>query len=384
MKFTISKSDLVHELQTVAGVVEKRSTLPILANLLLEARSDGLHVGASDLEVTVRGVAKADVAKEGSVTLPAGKLHEIARSLPDAEVRFQLQDRNQVSIICERSKFKIPSQPREEFPNFPEVDESKGIKLPGHVLKGMIERIAFAITTEDPRYSLNGALFLLRSGSLTLVATDGHRLAYVSSELDVVAPDGEVKIIVPRKALAEVSKLISDIGEDEHVIFGQSDNQVFFLVGRHRLTSNLLEGDFPRYENVMPESSDTVIELPREGFAQAVRRVSLLSSERLGRAVRLDLSSGKLELSSKTEMGEAQETLPVEYDGDGISIGFNARYLLDFLGVVGSPSISLEMNPARAGDDEAGTVEAGDKPGQFRPVPAGDLEYRYIVMPMHL
>jgi DNA polymerase-3 subunit beta len=384
MKFTISKSDLVHELQTVAGVVEKRSTLPILANLLLEATSDGLHVGASDLEVTVRGIAKADVIKEGSVTLPAGKLHEIARSLPDAEVQFQLQDRNQVSITCERTHFRIPSQPREEFPNFPEVDESKGIKLPGHVLKEMIERVAFAITTEDPRYSLNGALFLLQSGSLTLVATDGHRLAYVSKELDVVAPDGEIKVIVPRKALAEVSKLTADLGEDDEVLFGQSDKQVFFLVGRHRLTSNLLEGDFPRYENVMPDASDTVIQLPREDFSHAVRRVSLLASERLGKAVKLELSSGKLELSSKTEMGEAQESLSVAYDGDGMSIGFNARYLLDFLSVVGSSSVSLEMNPSGAGDEEGKAVEAGDKPGQFRPDPEGEMEYRYIVMPMHL
>jgi len=384
MKFTISKTDLVHELQTVAGVVEKRSTLPILANLLLEATPEGLHVGASDLEVTVRGVAKADVAKEGAVTLPAGKLHEIARSLPDAEVQFELKDRNQVSITCERTHFRIPSQPRDEFPNFPEVDESKGIKLPGHVLREMIERVAFAITTEDPRYSLNGALFLLKSGSLTLVATDGHRLAFVSKELDVVVPDGEVKVIVPRKALAEVSKLTADIGEDDQVLFGQSDTQVFFLVGRHRLTSNLLEGDFPRYENVMPDSSETVIQLPREDFSHAVRRVSLLASERLGKAVRLELSAGKLELSSKTEMGEAQESLSVEYDGESMSIGFNARYILDFLSVVGTPSVRLEMNPAKAGEEDGKAVEAGDKPGQFRPDPAGDMEYRYIVMPMHL
>lgn len=384
MEFVISKSDLVHELQTVSGVVEKRSTLPILANLLLEATSDGLHVGASDLEVTVRGVAKADVVKEGSVTLPAGKLHEIARSLPDAEVQFKLLDRNMVAISCERTRYRIPSQPREEFPNFPEVDESKGIELPGHVLREMIERVSFAITTEDPRYSLNGALMLLESGKMTLVATDGHRLAFVSKEFDFKVPGGEIKVIVPRKALAEVSKLVADLDEDERVIFGQSDKQVFFIVGGHRLTSNLLEGDFPRYENVMPEKSDTVIQLPREDFSHAVRRVSLLASERLGRAVRLDLTAGKLELSSKTEMGEAQESLAVDYDGDGLSIGFNARYLIDFLGVVGSPSVKLEMNPSRAGEEEGKTVEAGDKPGQFKPDPEGDMDYRYIVMPMHL
>ena len=383
MEFVINKSVLVRELQTITGVVEKRATLPILANLLLETTEEGLQVGASDLEVTVRGVAEATVVKEGSVTLPAGKLHEIARSLPDAEVQFKLLDRNQVQISCERTRYRISGQPRDEFPNFPELDVSKGIELPGQLLNRMIERVAFAITTEDPRYSLNGALFLLEKGKLTLVATDGHRLAYISKELEN-KPKDDLDVIVPRKALGEVSKLTGDLGPDDIVIFGKSDNQVFFVVGRHRLTCNLLEGKFPRYENVMPEASETSLVLRREDLANAVRRVSLLASDRYGKAIKLQAGPGKLELSSQTEMGEAQEELSVEFEGDEIQIGFNARYLLDFLSAVGTDLVRLELNPTKEGEEAQPRSEAGDKPGQLRPEPEGDMEYRYVVMPMHL
>jgi DNA polymerase-3 subunit beta len=381
MEFVINKNDLVRELQTVTGVVEKRATIPILANLLLETKPEGLQLGASDIEVTMRGTAKATVESEGSVTLPAGKLHELARSLPDADVRFKLLEKNHVAISCERVRYRIAGQPRDEFPPFPEPDLREGIELPGKLLNEMIERVAFAITTEDPRYSLNGALVLLEEGRLTLVATDSHRLAFVSRE--VGQPEAALRIIVPRKALAEVSKLTADLG-DEKVVFGKSGNQAFFIVGEHKLTSSLLEGNFPRYENVMPDSCDVVIKVPTEDFAKAVRRVSLLASDRYGRSVKLTLSSGRLELSSKTEMGEAQETVSVDYEGDEISIGFNARYLLDWAAVVGSPSVRLELNPAKSSVDDPKRVEPGEKPGQLRPEPEGEFDYRYIVMPMHL
>ncbi len=384
MEFVIQKSDLVRELQTVTGVVEKRATVPILANLLLEANSDGLQVGASDMEVTIRGTAEATVVQEGGITLPAAKLHEIARSLPESEVRFKLLDRNVMAISCERTRYKISGQSRSEFPGFPEIDEEAGIRLPGKKLNQMIERVAFAITREDPRYSLNGALFLLENGKLTLVATDGHRLAFVSNELDVAVGDqGQQSVIVPRKALAEVSKLTADLSDDDPVLFGKIDNQVFFVVKSHKLTSSLLEGNFPRYENVMPESCETAVLVPTEELTQAVRRVSLLASDRYGRVVKVSLGDGKLEFSSKTEMGEAQETLNIDYSGPAIDIGFNARYLMDYLTVVGSPAVKLELNPTRQSDEDK-KLEAGDKPGQFRPEPDDGVDYRYIVMPMHL
>lgn len=384
MEFVIQKSDLVRELQTVTGVVEKRATIPILANLLLKADKDGLQVGASDMEVTIRGTVKATVIKEGGITLPAAKLHEIARSLPESEVRFKLLDRNIMSISCERTRYKISGQSLSEFPSFPKIDEETGIRLPGKKLNRMIERVAFAITREDPRYSLNGALFLLENGKLTLVATDGHRLAFVAEELDVAVGDqGPQNVIVPRKALAEVSKLTADLSDEDTILFGKTDNQIFFVIKGHKLTSSPLEGNFPRYENVMPESCDTSVMIPTEELAQAVRRVSLLANDRYGRVIKVSLSDGKLEFSSTTEMGEAHETLNIEYSGPEINIGFNARYLLDYLNVVGSPAVKLELNPTRKSDDDR-KLEAGDKPGQFRPEPDGGVDYRYIVMPMHL
>ncbi len=384
MEFVIQRRDLVRELQMVTGVVEKRATIPILANLLLEAGKDGLLVGASDMEVTIRGTADATVIQEGGITLPAAKLHEIARSLPESEVRFKLLERNVMSISCERTRYKISGQSRSEFPSFPKIDEATGIRLPGKKLNQMIERVAFAITREDPRYSLNGALFLLENGKLTLVATDGHRLAFVADELDVAVGDqGPQSVIVPRKALAEVSKLTADLSDEDAVLFGKTDNQVFFVIKGHKLTSSLLEGNFPRYENVMPESCDTSVLIPTEELAQAVRRVSLLASDRYGRVIKVSLSDGKLDFSSKTEMGEAQETLNIEYSGPEITIGFNARYLLDYLNVVGSPAVKLELNPSSRNDDDR-KLEAGDKPGQFRPEPDTGADYRYIVMPMHL
>jgi DNA polymerase-3 subunit beta len=384
MEFVIEKGTLVRELQTVTGVVEKRATLPILANLLLEAGREGLQVGASDLEVTVRGTARASVVKEGSVTLPAAKLHEIARSLPEAEVQFKLLDRNQVAISCERTRYRISGQGREDFPKFPDFDVKRGVELPGAALREMIDRVAFAITTEDPRYSLNGALFLLEPGSMTLVATDGHRLAYASRKVELDL-QGEQKVIVPRKALGEVAKLATGVEDGQAILFGRSGNHLWFRVGSHFLTSTVLEGNFPRYENVMPKACDTSLTLPTADIADAVRRVSLLASDRFGKAVKFNLSDGKLELSSETEMGEAHETLAVDYAGPDMTIGFNARYLLEFMQAVASPSVRIELNPVKPGEEgDAAKARPGDKPGQFRPEPSPDLDYRYIVMPMHL
>lgn len=385
MQFVIQKSDLVRELQTITGVVEKRATLPILSNLLLEAKSDGLHLRASDLEVSVRGTTPATVVEEGNVTLPAAKLHEIARSLPDAEVRLKVQDGNHVALTCERTRYRLSGQPVDEFPSFPEL-ESRPVGIPGMLLREMIERVSFAITTEDPRYTLNGALFLVRSNGVRMVATDGHRLAYVHHEMELDVPGGEIQAIIPKKALNEVLKLSADLGPDDRATFGKEGNHVFFSLKGHELASTVPEGPFPNYENVMPESCNTSVIIQTTELASAARRVSLLASDRFGKAVRFALSAGKLELSYEADMGEAREELPVDYDGDLIEIGFNAKYVLDFLSAVGTEQVRLELDPLRPGESRSEGQEssAGDKPGQLTPEPTGKLDYRYIVMPMHL
>ena len=386
MEFVIKQSDLVRELQTVTGVVEKRATLPILANLLIEAGPAGLSVGASDLEVTIRGTAKATVVKPGSVTLPAGKLYEIARSLPDSDVQFKLLERHIVSISCERTRYKIAGQPRDEFPKFPDLDVTHGIELPAGSLKDMIERVGFAITTEDPRYSLHGALLLIHDSSMTLVATDGYRLSYASRSVVLPKKAPEVRVIVPRKALGEVGKLASEVDPKASVTFGRSGNHVYFTVGDHTLTTTVPEGTFPKYDEVMPRRCETEVALNTHELTDAVKRVSLVASDRFGRAVRFHLSSGRLELSSETELGEANEVLNVDYQGDDKTIGFNAKYLLEFLNVVGTDAIRLELDPVKEGESETDrkAKKSGDKPGQFRPDPQGELDYRYIVMPRDL
>ncbi len=386
MEFVIKQSDLVRELQTVTGVVEKRATLPILANLLIEAGPSGLSVGASDLEVTIRGTAKATVVKPGSVTLPAGKLYEIARSLPNSDVQFKLLEKHSVAISCERTRYKIAGQPRDEFPKFPDLDVTKGIALPAGALKEMIERVAFAITTEDPRYSLHGALLIVQEASMTLVATDGYRLSYASRKVALPKAATEVRVIVPRKALAEVGKLAAEVDPESTVTFGKSGNHVFFTVGDHALTTTVPEGTFPKYPEVMPTRCETEIILDKHELTDAVKRVSLVASDRFGRAVRFHLSNGRLELSSETELGEANEILNVDYKGDDKSIGFNAKYLLEFLNVVATDLVKLELDPVKEGESETDrkAKKSGDKPGQFRPHPAGDLDYRYIVMPRDL
>mgnify|MGYP001811631850 FL=1 len=381
MEFVIRKNDLVHELQTIAGVVEKRATLPILSNLYLEAKEDGLHIRASDLEVSIRGAVKATVVQNGTVTLPAAKLLEIARSLPDAEVQFKLRDNNQMAMSCERSRFKLAGQGPDDFPDFPELG-SVPVSLPGKALRAMIERVSFAITMEDPRYSLNGALLRVESGGIRLVATDGHRLAYCHQEVELDVPDGQVQVIVPRKALAEVLKLSADFSDDDKVEFGMKENHVFFRLAGHELVSTIPEGPFPSFENVMPEACAISVPMPAADLLSAVRRVSLMASDRYGKAVRFALSTGKLELSYESDMGNAQESLPVDYDGDSVEIGFNARYFQDFLNVVGTDNVLLELDPVKSGEGPSGT--AGDKPGQLRPEPSGNTDYRYIVMPMHL
>jgi DNA polymerase-3 subunit beta len=385
MEFVIQKSDLVRELQTVTGVVEKRTTLPILANLLLEAQTGGIEVGASDLEISIRGKVSAKVKGTGSVTLPANKLHEIARLLPGAEVTFKVLERSQVAISCERTRYRISGQPRDEFPSFLEVDRGESIQVPGEMLRRMIARVAFAASMESMDPSLRGALLLVQKGQITLVATDGYRLSYVSQKAPVAPAGGEVRLVIPRKALLELQKLLGEVADGETLAFGTKGNHVFFLVGAHVLTSTVPVLNFPKYDQVMPKAYQTSIVLPTEGLMEAVKRVALLASDRFGRVVKFELSPGKLELSSGTEMGEAADELPVDYEGVERKVSFSSQFILDFLSVVDTPSVKMEMEPGAPGDGDGQRAKRGaDAPVEFRPGPAEEMEYRYIVMPRNV
>jgi DNA polymerase III subunit beta len=365
MEITVRKSDLVKELHLVQGIVERKNSIPILSNVLAEAKNGELRISATDLEVSLRCGCQAQVHKDGAITLGAKKLHEIARALPESEVHLKVLADSWVSIECERTHFKMAGLPVEDFPTLPEAKTAKGIEIPGAALRALITRTAFSITAEDARYYLAGALLVIEKEGVSMVATDGHRLSYASSK-STLSPKEPVRVLVPRKAINELARLLET---EDSATFQQVENHVVFAVGGRTLAFKMVESQFPAYEKVIGASGDKVLTLGREALTAAIRRVSLLSSER-SRAIRVTLSPGKLELAaSSPELGEAREELPTEWAGAGMEIGFNAQYLLDFLGVAGSEEIVLELK-----DQET--------QGLFRPKGGEEIEHRYVVMPM--
>jgi DNA polymerase-3 subunit beta len=367
MQITVHKNDLVKELALVQGIVERKNSIPILSNVLAEARGKEIHISATDLDVSLRTACPAEVASEGSITLGAKKLYEIARSLPDSDVRLKVLPDAWATIECERVNFKMAGLPREDFPALPEGKATGGVEIPGDLLRDLITRTAFAITAEDARYYLAGALLLLEPEAVSMVATDGHRLSYARRTANLKLSEPQ-RVLIPRKAIHELSRLLEG---EEKVVFQQAENHLVFRVGGRLLASKMIEGQFPAFEKVIGLSGDKVVALDRERLGTAIRRVSLLSSER-SRAVRLSLGPGKLDLAaSSPDLGEARESLSAEYKGDPVEIGFNAQYLLDFLGVAGTTAVSLELKDA-------------DSQGMLRPSAGGDTDYRYVVMPMRL
>lgn len=367
MEILVRKADLVKELSLVQGIVERKNSIPILSNVLAEAKSGELRIAATDLDVSLRCGCAAQVVEEGAITLGAKKLYEIARSLPDSEVRLKVLPDSWASIECDRVSFKMAGLPKEDFPALPESKPSRGIEIPGAVLRDLIARTAFAITAEDARYYLAGALLVLDKDGAAMVATDGHRLSYAQRKAELKLPE-PVRVLIPRKAIHEIARLLET---EDAATFQQVENHLVFVVGGRTLASKMIEGQFPAFEKVIALTGDKVVALERERLATAIRRVSLLSSER-SRAVRLSLGPGKLDLAaSSPELGEARESLTADYQGATVEIGFNSQYLLDFLGVAGTDAVSLELK-----DQES--------QGMFRPQGESATDYRYVVMPMRL
>jgi DNA polymerase-3 subunit beta len=341
MNFIVSRGVLLHELQLVQGIVERKSTIPILANLLMETGKEGLRIAATDLEVGIETHCEAEVRKPGSITLNARRLHDIVRRLPEAQVGFQQdEDGAWVRIECESIRYRIAGQPVDEFPALKSHELSDAVELEGKDLREMIDKVIFAITTDDPRYSLNGALMIVHKKDLTMVATDGHRLAYASRSTVKDGPDDALRVIVPRKTLSELQKLVDGL---DSARFALKENQMFFEAGRRRLQSNILEGNFPNYEKVLPQENDQTVEIPTGALREALERVSLLSTER-SRAVRIAVKPERVVLfSSSPEIGEATEEIGVSYSGREIEVGFNARYLLEMLSAVGTEKIRFSL-----------------------------------------
>jgi DNA polymerase III subunit beta len=370
MEFSVKKFDLLEELSLTQGVVERKTTIPILSNLLCEAKGNRLVITATDLELSIRTSCEARIKKDGAGTVPAKKLLELVRLLPEEELRFKLLENHWVQVTCDRRNYKLVGMSRDNFPALPTFPHAL-VKIPAKLLASLIAKTAFAISQEESRYTLNGALLVLKSGSLTMVATDGHRLAMVETDHKLEGFSSETRVLVPKKAMSEIQRLAAEAGDQALVDFAQDESHLFFQFGERLLTSRKLTGQFPNYEAVLPRDTNRQVVLDRTEFQDALRRVSQLADQR-SHAVKFTLAAEGLEISaSSPEYGEAKEAIEREFKGDPISIGFNAQYLLDFLAAAPDGPISFELK-----DEQAA--------GQLRPLADESSRYRYVVMPMRI
>jgi DNA polymerase-3 subunit beta len=370
MEFTVSRADLVRELNLSQGVVEKKTTIPILSNVLVETDGDSIHLTATDLELGIRCSCPAKVKKTGGGTIPARRLLDYVRLLPDADVQVKIQENHWASLVCGRSRTRIAGMSRESFPELPQMPEVLA-EIPIGVLAAMIGKTVFAISTEESRFTLNGALLVLRKGGMVMVATDGHRLAMVESSGELPGVGGAYRALLPRKAMAELQKLASESDPAAIVRFSGDENHLFFQLGDRLLLSRKLTGNFPDYERVLPKEHSNMVTLEREELRGAIERVSQFSDER-SRAIRVRVDQDEVKVhSSVSDTGESEESIPANYQGTAVEIGFNAQYLLDFLRAVDDQQVSfLFKDPHSAGELRPG----GEKPEN----------YRYVIMPMRI
>jgi DNA polymerase III subunit beta len=370
MQFVVSKQNLQKELAFVQGVVEKKNTIPVLSNIMIESVGEStIRLTGTDLDVTIRCDMDAeDISTPGSICVQARKLFEIARLLPDAPVTFKREDNDWVTVTCDKSRFKMVGISKEAFPEVPSF-KSAPTKIAAATIKGFIDRSIFAITQEESRYTLSGAKFILDGTGAKMVTTDGHRLAYVERK-GVSNKEAEaIDTLIPRKTLAELTKLSA--GYDGDISLGMDGNHIFFEVGPRLLVSRMLYGQFPNYEMVMPKGNDKSIKFDGALLNSAIRRVALMADER-SHAIRFHMEPNQLVIKSQNaEEGEASETIQTEYSGDVTEIGFNAQYLQDFLSVIGDGAVVFEFKD-------------GASQAQMRPADGGDYDYKYVIMPMRI
>ncbi len=371
MEFTVNKADLVRELSLTQGVVEKKTTIPILSNILLEARGGRVVLTATDLELGIRCSCQAKIKKEGAGTVPAKKLLDYVRLLPDAEITVKFLENHWASITCGRSRTKMAGMSRESFPELPQMPEATNVISTG-TLSSMIGKTIFAISMEESRFTLNGALLLIRPEGVVMVSTDGHRLAYIENTSENGAENKPFRALVPKKAMAEILKLSQEGEGDAKTVISGDDNHLFFQFGERLLITRKLTGNFPDYERVLPKDHTQVVTLQREELKSAVERVSQFADER-SRAIRVQFVPGEVKIfTSSVETGESEESVPATYSGPEIDIGFNAQYLLDFLRAIGQEHVTFELKDQKS----AGEMRPGGDPGPYR--------YRYVVMPMRI
>ncbi len=388
MEFVIKQSVLKEELGFVQGIVEKKSTIPVLSNILIESIGEGtIRIVGTDLDVTIRCEAAADIKKSGSMCIQARKLFDIVRLLENQDVHFLKEENEWVKLSCGKSKFRLAGVSREQFPEVPEF-RSTPLKLSAKIFNHFIQHTSFAITQEQSRFTLSGAKFMVENGKVRMVTTDGHRLAFIEKE---EAVDGTMDSLIPKKALIELTKIARDsTGE---VSFGEDPNHIYFEVDGRLLITRKLSGTFPNYEMVIPKGNDKTATFDAEEMKAAIRRVSLMADERT-RSVKLVMKAGEIEISSQAaEEGEANEVIAADYNGEEVTLGFNSAYLQDFLSIIGAND--AESAPENENEGETVKVKDGrlrlafdfkDSNAQTLIRLANDngYDYKYIVMPLRI
>lgn len=373
MEITVSKFDLLKELTATQGVVERKTTIPILSNFLFEAAGDKLSITATDLDLSLRTSCPAKVKKEGACTIPARKLYDYVKLLPDGDITIKLLENHWVNIRSGRSNTKMVGMARANFPGLPNFPSAGVVKIPASTLRTMISKTIFAISNEESRYTLSGALMVLKPESIAMVATDGHRLAHIENTHEKFeGVSGEMRTLVPKKAMSELNTLLQAADVDL-VEFAKDESTLFFHAGGRLLTSRQLTGQFPNYEAVLPRDNNKTVSVRCEDIASAIQRVAQFADERSG-AIRLRLDKNEIRISSSSsETGESEDSIETTFQGDPLVIGFNSQYLLDFLKAASAGDVRLEFkDPQSAG--QLRPAENGD----------GDFKYRYVVMPMRI
>ncbi len=369
MDFTVKRSELLKELSLTQGIVERKTTMPILSHLLWEVADNRLNITATDLELCIHTSCEVKVKKGGVGAVPARKLLDLLRLLPDEEVGFRQLENNWVHLLSGRKTYKIVGLAADNYPKTPQPTSSQ-VRVPAEILSKLVERIAFAISTEESRFTPNGGLLIVKPTSISLVATDGHRLALAETAHRFAGLKKELRVLVPRKGLTELQRLAREAGDGSSVDMALDEKQLFFALDRRVLVSRLLTGQFPNYENVLRRENKNVLVLEGSVLSDALRRVAQLADPQIC-AVKFHLTKSGLELSaSSVDYGEGKETIEKDYVGESLVIAFNAHYLLDFLGAVPDGPVSIELKDPQSA-------------GQLRPL-SDEIQCRYVVMPVRV
>ena len=394
MEFVIKQSVLKDELGFVQGIVEKKSTIPVLSNILIESVGENnIRIVGTDLDVTIRCEASADIKQAGSMCIQARKLFDIVRLLPDADVHFTKDENEWVKLSCNKSNFRLAGISREQFPEVPSF-KSAPMKLSADIFNHFIQNTAFAITNEQSRFTLSGAKFMVDGALARMVTTDGHRLAFIEKKLNTEATDA-MDALIPKKALMELTKIARDAKGE--VSFGEDPNHIYFEVEGRLLITRKLSGTFPNYEMVIPKDNDKTAIFDAEEMKNAIRRVSLMADERT-RSIRMTIRANEIEIGAQSsEEGEASEKVVADYTGEEVEVGFNAQYLQEFLNVVGAGEAESGETTEKETNGETVRVKEGanrlriafefkDGNAQTQMNIAGDTnyEYKYIVMPLRI